>query len=444
MGLAHSPRIATDGLVLCLDAANQKSYPGSSIIWTDISGNGNNGTLTNGTELVKQNSIALDGSGDFLTLTNLSATYLSNDFCVESWVYVTTQSNQMFFNTVPHNSFGISLNRGGSGQTALYIGNGSGWQTLDFRSSGTLVANQWHHIAVTRNSNVITIWHNGVNQGSTSAFMPTGFSTSAYIGTYNNGAGEFINGKIYGYRIVSGSPVYTANFTPPARVSNISGTQMIIAQDGGFVNSAQTSVVATPSGNTFVNDQSYMKFDGVDDYTNFGNIINFSDTDAFSILGWVKKSSSYYTNVSNILSKQSISSPYTGYQFGFNLYGDTVGKIGFGAIGSYPANSLGVNSISTFNNENWIHVAGTYNGNGLNSGLKIYANSVLQEVTGIPGYSGTCSVSFSNNTNLQVGARSGAIQLFGGNISKIQMYNKELSAQEVQQNFNALRGRYGL
>ena len=48
MALAHSPRIITDGLVLCLDAGNTKSYPGSGTAWSDLSGQGNNGTLTNG------------------------------------------------------------------------------------------------------------------------------------------------------------------------------------------------------------------------------------------------------------------------------------------------------------------------------------------------------------------------------------------------------------
>jgi len=49
MGLAHSPRIVTDGLVLALDAANTKSYPSSGgSTWYDLSGNGNNGTIIGG------------------------------------------------------------------------------------------------------------------------------------------------------------------------------------------------------------------------------------------------------------------------------------------------------------------------------------------------------------------------------------------------------------
>jgi len=41
----HSPRIITNGLVLALDAANPKSYPGSGTTWNDLSGNGNNAIL---------------------------------------------------------------------------------------------------------------------------------------------------------------------------------------------------------------------------------------------------------------------------------------------------------------------------------------------------------------------------------------------------------------
>ena len=40
MGVLYSPKIVTDGLVLCLDAANTKSYPGSGTTWFDLSGNG--------------------------------------------------------------------------------------------------------------------------------------------------------------------------------------------------------------------------------------------------------------------------------------------------------------------------------------------------------------------------------------------------------------------
>ena len=67
MGLLHSPRIVTDGLVLCLDAANKRSYPGAGTTWTDLSKNKNNGTLTNGPTFDSANGgrFSFDGSNDY-------------------------------------------------------------------------------------------------------------------------------------------------------------------------------------------------------------------------------------------------------------------------------------------------------------------------------------------------------------------------------------------
>ena len=70
MGITYNPRTITDGLVLCLDAANAKSYPGSGTTWTDLSGRGNTGTLTNGPTYSSANggSLVFDGSNDYVTI----------------------------------------------------------------------------------------------------------------------------------------------------------------------------------------------------------------------------------------------------------------------------------------------------------------------------------------------------------------------------------------
>jgi hypothetical protein len=78
MGIAYNPRTITDGLVLCLDAANSKSYPGSGTTWTDLSGLGNTGTLTNGPTYSSANggSLVFDGVND----------YVQTDICIRSYV----------------------------------------------------------------------------------------------------------------------------------------------------------------------------------------------------------------------------------------------------------------------------------------------------------------------------------------------------------------------
>jgi hypothetical protein len=69
MSVIGGPDTITDGLVLYLDAANTKSYIGSGTTWKDLSGNSNDGTLTNEPTFDSGNSgsIVFDGVDDFVT-----------------------------------------------------------------------------------------------------------------------------------------------------------------------------------------------------------------------------------------------------------------------------------------------------------------------------------------------------------------------------------------
>ena len=74
MALFHSPSIVTNGLVLCLDAGNRKSYPGSGNTWTDLSGNGNTGTLEGdvGYNSANGGSLVFDGTDDYIQFSTVS------------------------------------------------------------------------------------------------------------------------------------------------------------------------------------------------------------------------------------------------------------------------------------------------------------------------------------------------------------------------------------
>lgn len=67
MASKSGPDIIEDGLVLCLDAASKRSYPGTGTVWTDLKG-ANNGTLTNGPTFDADNggSIVFDGTNDYV------------------------------------------------------------------------------------------------------------------------------------------------------------------------------------------------------------------------------------------------------------------------------------------------------------------------------------------------------------------------------------------
>ena len=78
MALQHSPQVIMDGLICLLDSANIKSYPGSGNTWTDLSGKGNNATLSNPTYNSTTKAIGLSQTGSVGTMSistiNLSST----------------------------------------------------------------------------------------------------------------------------------------------------------------------------------------------------------------------------------------------------------------------------------------------------------------------------------------------------------------------------------
>ena len=85
MGLTHSPRIVTDGLVFCVDPANARSYPGTGTTLTDLEGS-NNGTLTNGPTFSSNNRgvFTLDGTNDYIAVADSSEnfTFANGNFSV--------------------------------------------------------------------------------------------------------------------------------------------------------------------------------------------------------------------------------------------------------------------------------------------------------------------------------------------------------------------------
>jgi hypothetical protein len=108
-----------------------------------------------------------------------------------------------------------------------------------------------------------------------------------------------------------------------------------------------------------------------------------------------------------------------------------------------------VTSTSTISTGIWYHILTTYD----KSQTKIYINSELQGTT---NYS-SGNIVLNNNVNGNKGAIGRFISpyssqvtspagygTFNGNIAQVQIYNRALTASEIQQNFNASRGRFGI
>ena len=205
MAVQYNPKLITDGLVLCLDAANPKSYGGSGTTWTDLSGRGNTGTLVNGVGYSSANngSLSFDGVDDYVTLgSSLSATAQGT---ISFWIKLT--------NTI----------------TSGYVGNQRPWgKNLDFECrwggngdirdrSLVFDINAALSLVSIQNTWMNTVWYNASMvynsstnysalyiQGSLDATGTAG-NPSGLTGTFNIGAtfstAGLVNGNISNFSI---------------------------------------------------------------------------------------------------------------------------------------------------------------------------------------------------------------------------------------------------
>ena len=169
MSAFGGPNTITDGLVLSLDAGNIKSYPGTGTTWYDKSGNGNNGTLTNGPTFTT-GSIVFDGVNDYVTGNTPSLINLSQPTSVNVWFYFNafTPSNPRIIEC-QDSSYSIQIIR--DGNSGLLATKNNNFQTGNTGTTWfTPTTGVWYNItSVWIPSTTTTILYlNGVSQTGTS------------------------------------------------------------------------------------------------------------------------------------------------------------------------------------------------------------------------------------------------------------------------------------
>jgi uncharacterized protein (TIGR02145 family) len=207
-----SSPVVTSGLVMHLDAGNTASYPGSGTTWTDLSGNGYNGTLVNGPTYSSSNggSIVFDGTDDVASFGNILNLGL-NSWTLSCWVKFNS-------GTVPSSGpvgiIGKTSYRGYVGRYSFYIedNNLHAFFQPDVNYSVTTpiapyLDNKFHNLVMTIDrTSMMYFYIDGVSVGTplnvsgVSSINLNSSTDNFYIGSYGSNNGQspqyFLNGNI--------------------------------------------------------------------------------------------------------------------------------------------------------------------------------------------------------------------------------------------------------
>jgi len=180
-------------------------------------------------------------------------------------------------------------------------------------------------------------------------------------------------------------------------------------------------------GSSFSNTKS-IELDGIDDFVDMGNTLDFTNTDAFSISCWFKRTRNGVSEF--LISKQDSTSNSRGYTLLIPFDDNKVTVV----IRNNTASSgrLIVDCATAITNTNWHHIVMTYDGSSSVGGINLYLDG--NNDTGVT--SGTLSATISNSASFEIGAKNGGNE-FSGNLDEVSVFNSELSASDVTTIYNS-------
>jgi hypothetical protein len=187
-----SPNLVTNGLVLCYDPANTKSFVSGSTTLFDLTSSKDDGLLINGPTFNSENggSIVFDGTNDLVQGSGISNI---TSFTISIWFKMTGPGSTGGASNIIYNSlFGInsgnrrilvanSANTGQTEGTILVQMGGS-----NYFSTSLTVTNVWNNVVYTFSPNIATLYINGIIQTTQSNSSVTFPDANIYLGSYNN------------------------------------------------------------------------------------------------------------------------------------------------------------------------------------------------------------------------------------------------------------------
>jgi len=436
--------IANDAL-LYLDANNPVSYPGSGLTWTDLSSNTNNATL-NGPPTFTSSSLGnyftFNGAGSqyaYTATAKWNKTYTGKTvFVVARLTSITAGTYRCLFGTASGTrNFNTYIYSPSSGVYQIhYSAAGVGGVS----SNLSITTNQWFVVAVTHTTGgLVSYYVNGVAAGTN-----TGVTFSQWVSNGNENVGV---GDNYWYGDIGIVAVYgralsaieiQQNYNAVAeKYSNLvsSGLQLYLdasnstsypgsgttwydlsGQNNNVVMQNSGSISYTASGGGYFTTGSNGYFNKASSTLPTGN-------SSYTLSAWVQLGSSW--------GSQGIVG--IGSSWGTNNLVNALRTSGTNGFYNYwwSHDLFGTSSLSPATQ--WFNVVTKFDG----TTRSIWINST-QISSDTPGSShnvtsSALGIAVTNNT-----------EYLNGKIGQVLVYNRALTTAEIQQNYTAIRTRYGV
>tara|TARA_B100001094_G_scaffold6464_1_gene5755 strand:- start:8274 stop:9080 length:807 start_codon:yes stop_codon:yes gene_type:complete len=213
----YIPTVLSTNLKLHLDAGDSSSYGGSGTTWTDLTSEDNDGTISGATHSNSDGGIFdFDGTDDYISIPDDASIEPTNvDWTFEAWINVDSGAAGDY-NCILSKNAPIQVYWYDNKIMAWFSAadnTGSYFVTGINSGSNSLTTGGWHHVVISRASNVWKIYIDKVEKYSNThnGTVYDGTAT-AYIGNYG-GSSYFFNGKIAQVRIYQGTGLTAAQVT---------------------------------------------------------------------------------------------------------------------------------------------------------------------------------------------------------------------------------------
>jgi hypothetical protein len=225
---------------------------------------------------------------------------------------------------------------------------------------------------------------------------------------------------------------------------------LVLALDAGNTKSypgsgtAWTDLSGIGNNGTLVNGPAYisenggsLQFNGTTKYVNCGTSNSLNFTSSFSVSFWMK--SIIGSGFGYFISRWTYSTGnYRQWSFDNRLTESTfsANRISFSISGNgTDAGTTIIGLADALYSNRWHNICGTWNG----SIMILYVDGVL-----VAGPTTKTSMVSTPNQPTYIGAGDSGGFTMNGLMAQASVYNRALTAAEISQNFNALRGRYGI